>query len=167
MSSDLTIRLLEQAEVNSAFELLQATGQWLASMGKRQRIANTPLSSLQTWQSLGQLYGVFVDSEPAGIFALTVEQFQDWLDFQHLGEATWLRALATHPQYRGMDIGSTAIRYSLKILGTDSPLYLDCVAGFLPQYYARHGFEKLATQDREYTNDGRYRIVLMKHSNTI
>ena len=158
----LECRQIRHAEKEQGFALLMETAKWLEQKGKRQRIAKTPFATYEAWQEAGVNHGVFSEGQLVGIYSLPEEAFVDWPDFQELGKQIWLRALATHPNFRGKQVGETGISEALKQVG-DRSLYLDCVSGFLPGYYQKRGFKILAEQEREYPGDGTYQITLMAH----
>ncbi len=151
--------------VDRAFGVLQATARWLHQRGLRQRIADIRRATYEQWQAAGVNYAVFRGDRLVGVFSLPRETFSDWTAFADQDPALWLRALATHPDQRGQGTGEFAVQKALEIAGSGQPLWLDCVTGFLPGYYARLGFEILA---RRVCPDGEgqeYQIALMRHAN--
>ncbi len=151
-------------QVEEAFAVLQATAAWLAQRGSRQRIAKISLEKYRRWQAADVNYAVCRDDQIAGVFSLPVEDFADWPEFRSRGSAIWLRALATHPDFRGRDVGKRAVQWALRQAGEHHAVYLDCVSGFLPQYYGQLGFELLARQVCDYGVAGRFDITLMCHA---
>ena len=108
---------------------------------------------------------MFVDGELAAIFTLIEDDLRDWPSVAVAPPVLWLRALAVDPRYRGHQLGTYAIDAARRAAGPDTWLYLDCVSDFLPDYYARHGFEFMARQVRAFP-DGDYDITLMRQRGT-
>lgn len=159
------IEQISDKQLNLVVELLKSAAEWLEQKGRLQRVGNTSLETFEKWQRTACNYGVFNESGLVGIFSLPVENFQDWPEFSEAAPAVWLRALATHPTYRGQGVGEFAVKSALDIAGADKPVYLDCVSDFLPEYYGRLGFQKLAEQERKFEKEGRLAITLMVHRN--
>ena len=152
-------------QVDAAYGVLEATAAWLTQLGRRQRIANTSREKYRRWQDEQVNYAVVLDDQIAGVFSLPNEEFVDWPEYGELGPAPWLRALATHPDFRGRQIGATAVTSALGLVDQGQPLYLDCVSGFLPGYYQALGFRHLGRQTRDDPQLGPLEITLMGHAN--
>ncbi len=160
MNQFLRIEPVADDSVEQAFSVLTETARWLIAEGRRQRIGNTSFETYQAWQKSSANYVVLKSNEIAGIFSLPVEDFVDWPAYQHIDASIWLRALATHPDFRNQQIGEFAIRSALELAGGET-VYLDCVSGFLPSYYGKQGFEVIDQQVKEFS-DGTYDITLMR-----
>ncbi len=158
--SQLQFEPVSNDETADAFGVLQAVARWLEQQGRRQRIANTRYETYLQWQAQSGNYRVTRAGKTVGIFSLVYEPLLDWTDVEVDEPVYWLRALCTHPDYRGLNVGGFAIEASLSLVDSNAPLYLDCVSGFLPSYYEKHGFESVATQEK----DG-YQITLLRHQN--
>ena len=155
----LHVERTTDARFDEAFDLLSAVGKWLEAKGRRQRISATTQETYARWQAAEQNYVVLDDTTIVGIFTVCDEILNDWLDFVPNTPVPFLRALATHPDYRGCGVGSAGIAAAINMVAP-RPLYLDCVSDFLPDYYAANGFQEVARQVRTYP-DGDYDITLM------
>ena len=149
--------LVSNDQVEQAFGVLAATAQWLKSRGRKQRISETTLETYQSWQRDSANYAVWQADQIVGVFSLPFEDFLDWTEFDK--SALWLRALATHPDFRGQAVGEFAVRSACQ-LAEGKPIYLDCVSDFLPGYYQNLGFQIVGRQIKKYP-DGEYDITLM------
>ncbi len=162
---DFQVQPVANEKLEDAYNVLRATARWLQRRGQRQRISNTSLKAYLAWQSAAANFAVYAGETIAGVFSLPVEEFFDWPEYSNLGPAVWLRALATHPDFRGRQVGEFAVKSALDIVNPGEAVYLDCVSDFLPGYYSRLGFETLSRQIREYPGEGAYDITLMRHPN--
>lgn len=161
--------LLDDDRVDEAFAVLQLVGRTIESSGRRQRISKTTLVTYRTWQTQRANFIVTDDSRGSiiGLVTLCDERLDDWPDFLELGPVAMIRALATHPDHVRTGIGDFAIRCAIeahdkKKSEKQTAIYLDCVSGFLPSYYARLGFVTFAQQIREFDGDGALDITLMQ-----
>lgn len=149
-------------QLDDAFRVLQLTGEWLKQIGSRQRIAGTTREVYEAWQRRGENFVVLAGETIVGVFSLCRQTLPGWGHVVGNDSLLCLRALATHPKHRGRDVGSIAIAHSLKLAGAEH-IYLDCVVGFLPDYYASHGFEQVCNQVLRLP-EGDFDIALMRSS---
>lgn len=163
--NQLVVQQVCDDDLDSAFSVLTRVADWLEQMGRRQRISNTTWQTYQSWQRCGVNFAVLDANEIAGIFSLPREKMIVWPMLGITQPVVWLRALATDPSFRGQGIGEFAIQSAVELNPHDEPLYLDCVSGFLPTYYRRHGFKTIAQQTRSYPNDPvPFDITLMRYA---
>ena len=146
-------------QVEEAFGILGEIGRWLAANGRNQRISSTPFESYLRWQHERVNYCIHCNGQLAGIYSLPQEPLSDWPEYARDEPVRWLRALATHPDFRGRGVGEYAISQALEHV--DEPVYLDCVSGFLPTYYSRSGFRTIG---RKMIGD--FDVTLMRHANS-
>ena len=157
---NLTVQPVTAETFEASWNVLTDAVAWTKSQGRRQRISNITRQTYMNWQSQAVNFSVWRAECITGVFSLPTQSFQSWPSHDTGKPAVWLRALATHSDYRGIGIGGFAIQFALFSIGCGTNLYLDCVAGFLPEYYQKMGFEFLDEQK----TDG-YEIVLMRHAN--
>ena len=157
---NLTVQPVTAETLEASWNVLTDAVAWTKSQGRRQRISNITIQNYMNWQSRAVNFAVWREGCIAGVFSLPTQSFQSWPSHDTGKPVVWLRALATHPDFRGIGIGRFAIQCALVRIGCGTNLYLDCVAGFLPGYYQEMGFEFLDEQ----RTDG-FKIVLMRHSN--
>lgn len=157
---NLTVQPVTAETFEASWDVLTDAVAWTKSQGRRQRISNITRQIYMNWQSMAVNFSVWRAECIAGVFSLPIQSLQNWPSHDTGKPAVWLRALATHPDFRGIGVGGFAIQFALASIGGGTKLYLDCVAGFLPEYYQKMGFEFLDEQRM----DG-YEIVLMRHSN--
>lgn len=158
---NLTVQPVTAETFEASWRVLTAAVAWVKSEGRRQRISNLTRQTYMNWQQQAVNFSVWKGEFIAGVFSLPVEPLLDWPSHDTGQAAIWLRALATHPDFRGIGVGRFAIEFALNRIGVGTGLYLDCVDGFLPGYYQEMGFDYLDEQ----RTDG-YEIVLMRHSNS-
>lgn len=145
-------------QFDEAYGLLEQVGQWLQSLGRRQRVSRITRETYAAWQADECNYVVLDGHTIAGILTLRTEQLLDWPEVS--GGVPFLRALATHPLYRGRGVGRAGVEFAIDKAAPDA-LYLDCVSDFLPDYYASVGFEPIGRRVIE-EPDGRWDITLMR-----
>ena len=162
----MTLKLsrLDDSRVDESFEVLNQVAKWIQSQGRRQRIANTTLEVYRKWQSEKSNFIVTEDDKIVGIVTLRTETLVDWPDQVAIGPIQMIRALATHPEHRGKGIGEFAMREVILQSANGNPVYLDCVSGFLPEYYANLGFSVVQEQIRDYGEEGSFPITLMRYA---
>ncbi len=160
----LTFSLLDDSRVEESFAVLGRVGAWIETQGRRQRISKTTLQTYRQWQSEGANYVVIEAGQIVGLITLRLESLDDWPEFLTLGRVPMIRALATHPDHRGKEVGAFAIREAIKRCGEKTAIYLDCVSDFLPAYYATLGFVPIDEQRRQYPDGEWYDITLMRYA---
>ncbi len=156
----LSVRPTRDDEIDDAYNVLLEVRDWLIAKGRRQRIANTTRATYEELQSAGDNFVVLSGGQIAGVFTVAFQSLPEWPSVTE--KVFFLRALATKPDFRGKEVGATAVRFATT-MNAPTPVYLDCVSGFLPEYYQRLGFERV---DRQLLtcDDGDYDVTLMKSS---
>ncbi len=157
---------LPDSRVDEAYAVLQRVAEAIRARGRRQRIAQTSLETYRQWQSDKANYIVTEDDRIAGLLTLCRETLSAWQHVVGASKTRMLRALATHPDYSGRRIGEFAVNSALTLIEPDEYVYLDCVSGFLPDYYAKLGFETVARQDHRDDDGSDWDITLMRRSGT-
>ena len=165
MTPHYSVTQVARDQLDRAYRIIAKTGEWLQQSGRRQRISSTTMETYRRWQNTGSNYVVVRGDQFVGTFSLVSEPLSDWPQLEMTGNVIWLRALATDPDFRGQGVGKYAIQSALQIIGNENPLYLDCVSGFLPNYYMNHGFELIAEQTIEWHESGQMQISLLRHLN--
>ncbi len=165
MTPHYSVTQVARDQMDRAYRIIAKTGEWLQQSGRRQRISSTTMETYRRWQNTGSNYVVVRGDQFVGTFSLVSEPLSDWPQLEMTGNVIWLRALATDPDFRGQGVGKYAIQSALQIIGNENPLYLDCVSGFLPNYYMNHGFELIAEQTIEWHESGQMQISLLRHLN--
>lgn len=160
--TELHVRQIRDGEVEAGFDVLRATAQFLINKGRRQRISNTTLAEYESWQAQAGNFGIFEADHLVGIYTLVKEPLSNWPQTSIEGDVLWLRALATHPDHRGKQIGAFGIQTALDTLNAGEELYLDCVSDFLPDYYAKQGFSLVAERTLIDEAGETWEITLMK-----
>ena len=163
---NLTFSRLDDSEINVAFDVLKQVIADIQVKGRRQRIVDTTFADYQAWQAEAANFVVKLDDEIVGLVTVRREILEGWSDFVQLGSVIMLRALATHPNHRGQQIGEFAVVSAVQKIGDES-VYLDCVDGFLPDYYERLGFQVVARQQRQSSDSAELDLCLMKYSGSL
>ncbi|MEM7457154.1 MAG: GNAT family N-acetyltransferase [Planctomycetota bacterium] len=153
---------LEDDRVHEGFAVLQRAGEWLTSLGRRQRITNTTFDNYSLWQSDGDNYAVLESDRVVAVATLRLEVLKDWPDYSECGPSLMLRGLATDPDFRGSGAGTFAIDQIKSLRMDEGDIYLDCVSDFLPDYYQRHGFETIDQRILNCPDEPPYDITLMQ-----
>ena len=127
--------------------------------------AGSPASTREVygrWQSEQGNFAVWAGARIVGVFTLVRKPLAEWPRVSISGPVLWLRALATHPDHRGREIGRRAVRVAQALATREAYLYLDCVSAFLPAYYVALGFEPIARQVIETPDLGPLEVTLMR-----
>ena len=165
MSTMLKFQPLPDCRIHESFLVLQTVGARIKESGRRQRISHITFETYLRWQQERANFIVTDDSDIAGLVTIRNEELKDWPKYIGLGRVQMVRGLATNPDFRGQRVGQFALTELIKQFGKQ-PIFLDCVTGFLPSYYAKFGFKVLceATVSRP-TRTGclQYEICLMKY----
>ena len=158
----LRVERVTEADVDAAFDVLADATHWLAQRGRRQRISRLTREVYGRWQREQGNFAVWAGTRIVGVFTLVREPLAEWPRVSIRGPVLWLRALATHPDHRGREIGRRAVRVAQALAAREAYLYLDCVSAFLPAYYAALGFEPIARQVIETPDLGPLEVTLMR-----
>lgn len=154
---------LPAARVREAFDVLQLVAAKIAQAGRQQRISKTSFTTYESWQVDGVNYVVMEQDTIVGLVTLRKESLDDWPDVSEPAPVWMLRALATHPDSSGRGVGAFAVQQAVELLDDRATVYLDCVSGFLPDYYQSLGFEPVARRDYRDDDGDIYDITLMRH----
>ena len=161
----LTFARLPDARVDESFGVLQLAADWLKQHGRKQRIARTSIDTYRSWQSEKANFVVMDGPAIVGLVTLRLEELTEWPGLAGTSAVQTLRALATHPDHRGRGVGALAVRGAIRQCPHGTPIYLDCVSGFLPGYYSQLGFEVVSRQQVTYPDNGEtYDVTLMRFS---
>lgn len=155
------IRRTTDAQFDKAFAILSVVGAWLEARGRRQRVSLTSRDTYHNWQAERRNYVVTANGEIAGVFTICHESLADWPEVNAGRPVHFLRALATHPDYRGRGVGAAGVGFAVNTIAP-APMYLDCVSDFLPDYYAGLGFQAVGRRNKT-SPDGTFDITLMRH----
>lgn len=157
-----TVRVVEDSELTACFDLLQRVGIALKRAGRKQRVATLPFETYEHWQQFGWNFLVESENQLVGIFSLPLVSLVDWPECTPNQPVQCLRTLAIAPEWQKKGYGRFAIQAALNLVN-NRPLYLDCVEGVLPAFYASVGFERLATRSIEFKPGMLQSIVLMHY----
>jgi predicted N-acetyltransferase YhbS len=102
----------------------------------------------------------------AAVLSLVQGTPAEWADVIPERETWWLHNLATAQNFRGRRLGEVAVKLACErlVMAGVNVIYLDCVAvaGFLPAFYERLGFAKIAERTIAYPSGNSFPVVLMK-----
>ncbi len=163
--NSLQFRKLRNSEFDQAHGIICEAVEWLLSKNIRQWTLPLPRHIYRTWQEKGQNYALICNGELAVILSLVKETSQHWRDKTGPQPCWWLSTVATSTEFRGRELGRTAIeraKMHLATLGVKE-IYLDCVYGngFLSEYYRSLSFVPLVRKTIQYPI-GLFDMLLMK-----
>ena len=162
-----SFRRLTNAEAERGYEILVETVAWLRE--KQIQLWETPLPRAIYFarQNRGENFGVFEGEELVCVVSLLPEVPTYWRDLVPEADVFWLSTLATSPAHKGERWGEKCVELALDWAREEGKtVYLDCAPGFLADFYAKLGFEKLETRDLELSHvapHSQFEAVLMKH----
>jgi len=162
---DSEFRQLAPHELDSGYAVYMSAFEWLNARGIRQWLVPLPHSVYAARQARGENYGLFVNDQLAVIVSLNSGTPPEWADVLTESETGWVHTLAIRSDYRGRGLGALTLQHSVSHLRDQGlpEVYLDCLAGVLPAYYASQGFTQLAAKDYTYpSGNTSFPIVLMK-----
>ncbi len=156
-------RISTPDELNAASSAYDVAFNWLAGKGIRQWLIHLSRADFERQQSAGQNYGLFCDGVLAVYVSLSWTTAPEWKNIHGATPAWWLKSLASGSPQNDRGLGGTCVERACAFLTSQGAenLYLDCLYGFLPSYYARLGFAHLDTQNISYP-PGVFQMVLMR-----
>lgn len=160
-----TLRPLKAAEVDDAYGVLLAAGEWLASKGiHNQWPVPFPRPLYDKRQQRQENYGCFVGRQLAVVLSITREHVHAWSHQTGDGESWWLASVAVAPAFHGQGIGRRAVQRALDVAhgAGAGTVRLGCISGFMPKYYESLGFQQVDRKTLNYPF-GSFDMVLMAH----
>ena len=162
--TDLSFCSLPDELFDSAYQVMTKVADEIRASGRKQRVAKIGEHTYKKWQAENANFVALFQGNIVGLATLRDEFLSDWPDYQSLGQVKMLRGLVTNPDFRGSRIGERFVGWILENLAVNDTVYLDCVAGFLPNYYQKLGFELIAKRENVTDSQGiSYNICLMRH----
>jgi GNAT superfamily N-acetyltransferase len=157
-------RQLSLNELDLGYSVYLSAFEWLKAQGIRQWLVPLPRSVYEARQARGENYGLFVDDQLAVIVSLGPGTPAGWADVLTEPQTWWVHTLAAGPDHRGRGLGARTLQRATAHLQERGlpEVYLDCLAGVLPAYYARLGFAQLGAKDITYPSGNTFPMVLMK-----
>lgn len=94
--------------------------------------------------------------------------FAHWRAELGPADLPWISTLITAPAFHHQGLGTRILHAARQELAAHGhpTTYLDCVAGFLPGYYEREGFTRLAAKTISYTPEVTLPMVLLQAPTT-
>jgi ribosomal protein S18 acetylase RimI-like enzyme len=160
-------RAVTTREVAAAYALYMEVVAWLKAKGVRQWLRPLDLADFEGRQSRGELFAYFEREAMSATVSLAHEQDHDWE--KHVGAEPrwWLKTLAVASAHRGRDLGATVVAAAeahLRSKGANE-VWLECVdAGFLPDYYARLGYEVIKRARITYPSGNTFDVCVMRQN---
>jgi len=158
-------RKLGPEEFDVAHGILVSAADWLISKGIRQWTTAYPKELYLVCQEKGWNYGLMSDGQLAVILTLSWQIPSEWADCFGTTPVWWLSKLATAPGYRGLGLGTLAVRQAISALSAQGAdrLCLDCVhgQGFLVDFYRGFGFKTVNRRAVQFST-GLFDMVLME-----
>jgi ribosomal protein S18 acetylase RimI-like enzyme len=164
--SSPVLRQLASSEADSGYAVYLAAFRWLNDQGIRQWLVPQQRDIFDRRQERGENYGLFIGGDLAVVLSLVQSTPAEWADVISERETWWLHNLATAQNFRGRRLGEGAVRMACErlVVAGVNVIYLDCVdvAGFLPAFYERLGFEKVTERNIAYPSGNSFPMVLMR-----
>lgn len=157
---------LPESRVSEAYDVLQQVAEAIRARGRRQRISQTSLETYRQWQADDACFILTEHQHIIGLVTLCREVLSAWQDVVGTAPVPMIRALAVHPDHSGRGVGSFTLNHILTRIDRREWVYLDCVSGFLPDYYAAHGFERMERREHDDADGVRWDITLLRRHGT-
>lgn len=157
-------RRLQPSENTTGYSVWMEAYDWLAVRKIRQWLVPMPLEEFEKRTSAGANYGWFEGQNLVAVAALSRFVDDHWTNLIGPEPRWWLGALAVRSSMRGRKIGRqlVALAGNEALAAGATELYLDCVTGPLPDYYASLGFERCGGQTVNYRSGNQFPMVLMR-----
>lgn len=154
-------------EVAAAYAIYLEVVEWLKNKGVRQWLRPLTEEEFQNRQIRGELFASLLESRMAAIVTIALEEDADWSEAVGTGKNWWIKTLATHRAFSRQNLGGRIMRAceAHLIQSGARVVYLECVDyGFLPEYYARLGYEVLKRKTITYPSGNTFPVALMRKS---
>lgn len=154
-----------QQEIGAAYGLYLEVAAWLRAKGLRQWLRPLPEDEFRGRQSRGELFAGHLENRIVAIVTIAFEEDPDWPEVVGPGKNWWIKTLAVSRACRGQDIGAQLMKASEAHLVQSGAreVWLECVdAGFLPDYYARLGYEVIKRKTITYPSGNTFPVALMR-----
>jgi ribosomal protein S18 acetylase RimI-like enzyme len=152
-------------EIGAAHGVYLEVVAWLRAKGVRQWVRALPPEEFAARQARGELFAARLEGRLAGIVTLAFEEDHDWAEVVGPARNWWLKTLAISRACRGRNLGGQvmqACEAHLRQAGARE-VWLECIeAGFLPDYYARLGYEVIKRKSVTYPSGNTFPVSLMR-----
>jgi len=160
------LRQLASSEADFGYAVYLAAFRWLNDKGIRQWLVPQRRDIFDSRQKRSENYGLFIGEALAVVLSLVQGTPAEWANVIPERETWWLHNLATAQNFRGRKLGEVTVKMACEYLvkaGVNA-VYLDCVdvADFLPAFYKRLGFAKIAERNIAYPSGNSFPMVLMR-----
>lgn len=152
-------------EVGAAYSVYLEVAAWLKAQGVRQWLHLLPAEEFCERQARGELFAGRQDNRIAAIVTLAFEEDPDWPEVVGPAKNWWLKTLAVSRACRGQSVGRQVMQVCETHLAQCGAreVWLECIeAGFLPDYYARLGYEVIKRKTVTYPSGNTFPMVLMR-----
>jgi ribosomal protein S18 acetylase RimI-like enzyme len=164
--SSPVLRQLASSEADFGYAVYLEAFRWLNDKGIRQWLVPQRRDLYDSWQKRGENFGLFIGGDLAVVLSLVLSTPAEWADVISERETWWLHNLATAQNFRGRRLGEVAVRMACEhlVIAGVNVVHLDCVDvdGFLPAFYERLGFVKVAERNITYPSGNSFPMVLMR-----
>jgi ribosomal protein S18 acetylase RimI-like enzyme len=153
------------AEVGPAHALYMDLVGWLKAKNIRQWLRPLTKEEFAERQARGELFALFLDDQMAAHAALAFEEDTDWREHLDTRKRWWIKTLAVSRAHSGRGLGAKVVELCEAFVRQSGgkEIYLECVdAGYLPDYYARLGYELLVRANITYPSGNTFLVALMR-----
>lgn len=152
-------------EISAVYGLYLEVVDWLMAKGLRQWQRPLPVEEFHHRQARGELFAARRDNRITAIVTLAFEKDPDWQEVVGPEKNWWLKTLAISRACHGQGLGGQVMQACETHLARSGAraVWLECVeAGFLPDYYARLGYEVIKRKTITYPSGNTFPVVLMR-----
>jgi len=152
-------------ELGAAYGVYLEVVAWLKANGLRQWQRPLPEEEFRERQARGELFAARQENRLTAIVTLAFEEDPDWPEVVGPEKNWWLKTLAVSRAFHGKEVGGQVMQACETHLAQSGAreVWLECVeAGFLPDYYARLGYELVKRKTITYPSGNTFPVVLMR-----
>ncbi len=145
-----TFAQLTEPHFGTAYGIVVAATNWLNANGIRQWDQPLPEVTYRERHAAGLNYGLFVDDQLTTVLTLKGEVPGYWAAVREFRPPfAWLSTLAVDRAHAGKGLANAALAAAEHHLASEGvqSIYLDCVDGFLPGFYAAAGYTLLERRE--------------------
>ena len=152
------------SEVDEAYAVYLEVFEWLNAKGVRQWLQALPREVFVERQRQGELFAHYIEDRIAAVVTVAFDTNPYWSEEIGGDRSWWIWTLAVARRYSGARVGEQVMQEcETRIRGAGAAdAFLDCVAGFLPGYYRRLGYEVLGRKDTTFPSGNTLPMVLMR-----
>jgi ribosomal protein S18 acetylase RimI-like enzyme len=161
----MEFRSLTPTEVDVAHAIYLKVVGWLKAKNVRQWLRPLTKKEFADRQARGELFAGFLAGRMAAIVSVAFEEDDDWRGHLSREKRWWIKTLTVARAYEGRKLGEQVVANCEALVreAGASEAFLECVDyGFLPDYYARLGYQVLVRANITYPSGYTFPVALMR-----